>query len=107
MPGTGDNRTVFEAASRPQRSLYRFASLLPSPLCDTLHVTAASALHLVFTRLRLPRPFFATAHTRCHSTDTSRALPPQSLLIQSILTRRSIPGSRPLSACTFVATVLG
>ena len=46
----------------------------------------------------LPRPFFATAHTRCHSTDASRALAARSLLIQSILSRRSILGSRPLSA---------
>ena len=53
MPGRGDNRTIFEAASRPQRSLYRLASC-HAALCDTstspqlphftsLHTTPATA----------------------------------------------------------------
>ena len=62
----GKNRTIFEAASRPQRSLHRFAACGSSP-CDTL----ASLQLLHFTS---PHTTLTTA-TAIH--DHSHAIPPQ------------------------------
>ncbi len=68
----------------------------PTLECVTLQCHCTYRTAPGCTRLRLRHPFFATAHTRCHPTDTSMALSAGSSLIHSLLSRRPRPGSRPV-----------
>ena len=80
---------------------------MPSPHAVYHHVTATChRSYHVFPVLPPTRPTssrFATTPTPCHPTDAARALPTRSLLIHSILSRRSIPAPVCVSACTSVA----
>ena len=108
MPGTGNNRTVFEVASRPPRSLYRIASRC-SPRRDTSASPQMPHLaSLCMTPLAMPvagahsRP--KPSHWRVHGT--LGTLGPV-----AIISWYNVPplhhGSRPRSPRTFVATSLG